>query len=942
MKNSLIEKLISQYRESVNGIVAVLVYERKELLIIKKSGIINLEDLQIHIDNISNIIQEDKDFLIIREISGKKYVFCSLGSNFILVTIAEKEISDLELKLYSVHIASEIELKETSDSEYLSLKIPGVIKLYSKLQSLNLLTEKLSLKIIILGDYKTGKTSLVKRFIERLFKKERKSTVGFNVYKKILNVDDKVIMNLAIWDTGGFSSQISPTKEKIYKFADAAIIVLDTSNQNNLASIKKWYNEIKNCMQNEIPIALAISKNDIDLEESMTNLKDIENFATNNMLDIFMVSAKTGENIDDLFFELIFKVINLKSNDIPHELGDEINKYKDNYLDPVELNALRDLEHIIIENLKAQSKFLQTKSKKVEEDGIPIIFEVSTASFGVKIEEGNVVGLGLFNCYLNSLPDSISSFKHIKKLNLRCNHLIKLPDAITKLDSLEELDLVLTDLSILPEGIKKLKKLKILHLENNSLEKLPNSIGNLEFLEELNLSNNPIKFLPKEISNLRSLRKLWLEAPSIFYKGALKQLPENFGNLIFLQELDLSSCEIEYLPSTFGNLKSLKILDLYNNKLSSLPDTIGELKMLEILNLENNKLKLLPDSIGALLNLKQIKISKNPLRKKASEKFKALALKSKGMKYKRLMQLSELCKQEEGAERIDGKSKRRPGNILKPLLYASTVALLGLITFLTFRINSQTLDITVWTMFTLALFINFIIGTCIIASISSYFKISSLFFTHKIIKIFDIFVIIYLIWAIRALIKIFLAIELIPSINFLFEVSFPPWFKEFLVNFGYNLHLTFLENLDLFFGHFYLKIFSIALVFWALYRNGIAHVRKTIFDGKANKNLWIFLLIGLFGALALAIMNYSNLKPLLDIGYNFGVIIGSSLFIWEINKIKKSYFYYYLLLILGGILTVWMVSYFDVLFSLVIFIVLIISYFMLRTLQHKKMKYYIH
>ena len=940
MKNSLIRKLISQYRKDVKGIIAVLVYDRKELLLIKKSGTFDPDDLQIQIGHIKDNFGESNDFLSIQEISGKKYVFCSLGSNFILITIAEKETSDIELKTYSVHITSEIEqLLETPDSEVFSIKIPGVMKLFSKLQSLNLLTKKLSLKIILLGDYKTGKTSLVKRFFEKEFNMEMKSTVGFNVYKKILNINDKLIMNLAIWDTGGFSSQISPTKEKIFKFMDAAIIVLDKSNNNNLESIKKWYNEIQDNIQNKIPIALAISKNDCD---SMLHLMEIESFAEDHLLDVIMVSAKTGENVEDLFFDLIYNIINLKTSSKPFELGDEINKYKGNYLDPAELSALKELEIFIIENLKTQSKYFQAKCKKVEDDGIPIIFEVGSTSFGVKIEEGNVVGLGLFNCCLNTLPDSFSSFQHLKKLNLRCNQLIKLPYVITKLNSLEDLDLVLTDLSILSEGIKNLNKLKFLHLENNSLEKLPYSIGNFEFLEELNLNNNPIKFLPKEISKLRSLRKLWLEAPSVFYKGALKNLPENFGNLILLQELDLSSCEIEYLPNTFGNLKFLKVLDLYKNKLSLLPDTFGNLKMLEILNLENNKLKFLPDSIGDLSNLKQIKISNNPLRKKASEKFKALALKSKGMKYKRLMQLSEMCKQEEGEQFSDGINKKRFQNILKPFLYAGTVAILGLITFLTLRINSQKYDITIWPLFALALFINFLIGTCIIASISSYFKVSTLLFTHKIIKIFDIFVIIYFIWAIRALIKIFLSIELIPSINFLFEVSIPYWFKEFLVNFGYNLHLTFLENIDLFFGHFYLKIFSIALVFWALYRNGIGHVRKTIFDEKSNKNIWIFLIIGLFGALALAVMNYSNLKPFLDIGYNFGVIVGSSIFIWEINKIKKKYFYYNLFLILGGILMVWVISSWDVIFSLIFIILLIISYFLLRMFQQKEIKYYVY
>ena len=348
---------------------------------------------------------------------------------------------------------------------------------------------------------------------------------------------------------------------------------------------------------------------------------------------------------------------------------------------------------------------------------------------------------------------------------------------------------------------------------------------------------------------MHSLERLYLEAPSYFYKGALKELPYSIGDLVFLQILNLSSCELEYLPESFGNLKALKILDLFDNNIISLPETFGNLKMLEILNLDYNLLKFLPDSIGALLNLKQIHISKNPLRKKASEKFKALALKSKGAKYKRLMQLSEICKQEEGAQ----KSKKNIGNVLKPLIYASSMGFLGLLTFFSFQINSQALDITIWSLFAIAFFINSLIGTCIIASISSYIKVSSIVFTKKIIKIFDVFVVFYFIWAIRALIKSVSSIEIIPSVNFLFDVSVPQWMVNFLVNLGYNESLTFLENTDLFFGHFYLKIFSIALVFWALYRNGFGHIRKTIFDEKANKNLWYFLILGLFGALSLAI-----------------------------------------------------------------------------------------
>ncbi|MFX1503606.1 MAG: GTP-binding protein, partial [Promethearchaeota archaeon] len=897
------------------------------------------------INKVRDKFGEDKDFLIIREGNDKKFTICSLGSRYILLTISEKETSEIELKLYSIHIASEIEqLLGEIDSEFLTLKIPGIIKVFSTVKKIKESQKKLSLKIIVIGDHKAGKTSLIIRFIEKKFKENLKPTVGFNVFKKILNIDDSILINMAIWDTGGFSSQISPAKEKIFKFVDAAIIVVEESNQRSLKNIKKWYNEITDSASQEIPIFLAINKNDINEGKSHLNLKDIEDFAINNQIDFFLVSANMGENVDDLFYEIIYKIFNVRIGNESYEFIDEMNKYKGYYLDPKEINALKDLEHVIIENLNNQSKHFQSKSKEIEKQGIPIIYEIDNTSFGIKIEESNVVGLGLFNCFLSTLPKSIASLKSLQKLNLCCNQLIQVPEVILKLDSLEWLDLALTDLKLLPESIGNLNSLKFLYLENNSLAKLPRSISHLGYLKELNLDNNPIKFLPDEIGRLRSLEKLWLEAPSYFYKGGLKDLPSSFGNLIFLQELGLSSCEIEHLPNSFGNLKSLRILDLYNNKLTSLPSTFGNLKMLEILNLENNKLKLLPDSIGNLPNLKQIIISKNPLQKKASEKFKALALKSKGLKYERLMKLAEICKQEEGIQKIEkfGINKKKAINILKPLTYASIVALLGVIAFLSFKINSQTLDITIWSLFALALSINFIIGTCIIASISSYFKISTLIFPHKIIKIFDIFVAIYFVWAIRALIKLFLSIELIPSINFLFEFSVPQWMVDFLSDLGYRANLTFLENVDLFFGHFYLKIFSIALVFWALYRNGFSHVRKTVFDGKANKKLWVFLILGLFGSLSLAIMNYSNLEPLLDIGYNIGVIIGCSLFLWEINKVKSAFFYYYLFLILGGIGLIWIASYWSMIFSLLASFVLIILYFLLRTWHHKKIKYYLY
>jgi small GTP-binding protein len=954
MEKPLINKFLKHFIADNQEILSIFVYEREDYSLINYYDSPDLNESQsknnfslIHqfIDEIDGEYGKLHDFLLVREKQEIKLAFCSTDSYSMILLITEKSTNELDLKIYSVHLAGEITRILTDNVEIpedIIVEIPSTIKLYSKVKKIEQTIEKLLIKIVVIGDYKVGKTSLINQFTEKSYDSEMKSTNGFNVLRKVLNIDDTVVMNLAIWDTGGLSSQISPQKEKIYKFSDVVLIVLDINNHNYRKNIEKWYAHVIESVSYKIPIFIALTKDDLKNEEVNLSQNGFEEIIEKYNIEYFLVSAKTGKNVDNLFYEIIYAVINSRIQNENYELIEDTQKYKGYYLEKQEIEAIHELEQMIIERLTLQSNYSNTLKKNIEEDGIPIVFEIEETTFGIKIEDGCVVGLGLFNCNLSTLPESIDSFKSLKKLCLRSNELIKLPIQVTEFESLEKLDVAITNLAVIPEALVNMRKLKTLHLENNAIVSLPKSIGNLKSLEKLYLENNPIKFLPESFCNLSNLRKLYLEAPSYFFLGDLKELPYNFGNLTSLQELDLSSCELNLLPETFGNLKSLKYLDLYNNKLSTLPNTFGNLKLLEILNLEGNNLKYIPNSVAELSNLKSIRISNNPLQRKASEKFKALALKSKGIKYERLMKLSEVTKQEETTEKDQhiGTKKQKLKNVIKPLTYASIVAFLGIITFLSFRISIQTFDITIWTLFSLAIFINLIIGACIIATISSYFKVSTILLSQKLIKIFDIFVIFYFVWALRALLKRLTSIEFIPSINFLFEFSAPEWMLNFFIEIGYNINLTFLDNVDLFFGHFYLKIFSIALVFWALYRNGFTHVRKTIFDEKTNKKLWYFLILGLFGALSLAIMKYSNLEPYLDIGYSIGVIIGSCIFIWEINRIERAFFYYYLSFITGSILLIWYISLFNLFYSFIISILLIGLFFLVRLWHNRKIKYY--
>lgn len=50
-------------------------------------------------------------------------------------------------------------------------------------------------------------------------------------------------------------------------------------------------------------------------------------------------------------------------------------------------------------------------------------------------------------------------------------------------------------------------------------------------------------------------------------KNSLKELPDNFGDLIKLKHLDLYKNELQHLPLSFGKIKALKWLDLKDNPL---------------------------------------------------------------------------------------------------------------------------------------------------------------------------------------------------------------------------------------------------------------------------------------------------------------------------------------------------------------------------------------
>ena len=190
------------------------------------------------------------------------------------------------------------------------------------------------------------------------------------------------------------------------------------------------------------------------------------------------------------------------------------------------------------------------------------VYEISMDSCGIEVKDGNIIGIGLFNCGLTNFPGQILKFKSIQKLNLADNKLETIPESISELRNLRKLDLSINKLNSIPESIGKLEFLKKLGLEHNQLESLPESIGNLKNLKNLNLKENK-----------------------------LENLPNNIGKLISLKKLNLKENQLNHIPESIGELNGIESLILGNNNLFELPWTIWKLKNLNFLHLDNNSWK---------------------------------------------------------------------------------------------------------------------------------------------------------------------------------------------------------------------------------------------------------------------------------------------------------------------------------------------------------------
>ncbi|MCW5315715.1 GTP-binding protein [Nostoc sp. KVJ3] len=171
----------------------------------------------------------------------------------------------------------------------------------------------ISKKICLFGDFGVGKTSLIRQFVECKFSDEYLSTVGVKISRKLVNFSPKdqheeQNLQLIIWDIEG-SNKFKAVAQNYFQGSKGAVIVGDVTQPETLNHIGEHI-QIFLAVNPKSYIVVALNKSDMIAAEYLEKIRKMYQFTDQtNILDTYITSAKTGNNVDKIFQTLATRLI---------------------------------------------------------------------------------------------------------------------------------------------------------------------------------------------------------------------------------------------------------------------------------------------------------------------------------------------------------------------------------------------------------------------------------------------------------------------------------------------------------------------------------------------------------------------------------------------------------------------------------------------------------
>jgi len=157
-----------------------------------------------------------------------------------------------------------------------------------------------TMKVIVVGNGRVGKTSLVRQFATGKYDENYKQTIGVSFTEKEMFVKDiEQNITFMLWDTAGQEEFAEMTKQ-YYRGAKACVLAFSTTDRASFEAIETWNEKVlKEC---DDSICRVLIQNKIDLlSERVVEEDEAEQLATRLQVKFYRASVKNNFNVDNVF-----------------------------------------------------------------------------------------------------------------------------------------------------------------------------------------------------------------------------------------------------------------------------------------------------------------------------------------------------------------------------------------------------------------------------------------------------------------------------------------------------------------------------------------------------------------------------------------------------------------------------------------------------------------
>ena len=158
-----------------------------------------------------------------------------------------------------------------------------------------------SKKVVLVGHFGVGKSSLIRRFVQNEFSDDYLVTIGVHILKKTVSINNEET-TIIIWDIEG-KEDIQKVRSSYLMGSSGFIYVIDPTRIHTYQNLN---DELKFIKKNYAKIPVITVANKLDL----INIDDFKKeLIEKNLIIDFFTSAKNGNNVEEIFKNLTLEML---------------------------------------------------------------------------------------------------------------------------------------------------------------------------------------------------------------------------------------------------------------------------------------------------------------------------------------------------------------------------------------------------------------------------------------------------------------------------------------------------------------------------------------------------------------------------------------------------------------------------------------------------------